>query len=75
MLYKKVSVAQAASETIGQLPDEDEGVGGLIALDAKGRPAFAMSARSVGMYRGYVTADGEIHVALFRTETPKRLGK
>lgn len=66
MRYKNLSVARAAQETIDDLPDEDEGVGGLIALDPAGRPAFALSGRSPGMYRGYVTDSGEIHVAIFK---------
>jgi beta-aspartyl-peptidase (threonine type) len=51
MLYgNKKTVATAARETIQQLPDEEEGVGGLITLDKDGRHAFAMSEKSVGMY-------------------------
>lgn len=73
MIHGKASVADAARATIDQLPDEDGGVGGLIALDRDGHAAFAMSARSVGMYRGQVTAAGEIQVALFRDEAPRRM--
>src|SRR5207248_7116173 len=49
MLYKGLPVAGAAREAIAELPDEEGGVGGLIALDKDGNHAFAMSARSVGM--------------------------
>lgn len=73
MLYGKVPVTDAATLAIDQLPDEEGGVGGLIALDRDGSPAFAMSKRSVGMYRGYVTASGEVHVALFRDEPFKKM--
>jgi L-asparaginase / beta-aspartyl-peptidase len=74
MLYKKIPVKEAAQEAITALPDEtDGGVGGLIALDRSGRPAFAMSKHSLGMYRGYVTEDGEIYVAIFAEETGKRM--
>lgn len=73
MLYQKVPVEQAAQETIESLPDEHEGVGGLIALDQKGRVAFGMSKRSVGMYRGYVTENGDVYVALYYNEQPKRI--
>lgn len=65
MLYGKQDVTPAAQAAIDQLPDEDGGVGGLIALDVKGRAAFAMSARSIGMYRGYVTATGEVFTAMY----------
>jgi beta-aspartyl-peptidase (threonine type) len=70
MLYKGLPVGRAAREAIDELPDEKEGVGGLIALDARGRHAFAMSAESLGMYRGYVTEGGEVHVAVYAREKP-----
>jgi beta-aspartyl-peptidase (threonine type) len=75
MVYggKKVSVGEAAQEAIDQLPDEEGGIGGLIALDKDGKPAFAMSNRSVGMYRGYATEKGEFYVAVYRTEKPVRM--
>jgi beta-aspartyl-peptidase (threonine type) len=81
MLYAKDPVEKAAPDAIKQLPDEKEGVGGLIALDKAGKHSFAMSAKSLGMYRGYVTKDGQIFVAIFRDERetsvqePKREGK
>jgi beta-aspartyl-peptidase (threonine type) len=73
MLYAKNPVQKAAADAIKQLPDEEEGVGGLIALDKDGKHSFAMSAKSVGMYRGYVTEDGQIIVAIFRDEQEKRV--
>jgi beta-aspartyl-peptidase (threonine type) len=73
MLYKKIGVAEAARETINDLPDEDGGVGGFIALDKAGKHAFAMSPRSDGMYRGYVTAAGDIYVGIFANEKEKRM--
>ena len=48
MLYGKRRVEEAARQTVEGLPDEEGGVGGLIALDKEGRHAFAMSARSGG---------------------------
>lgn len=71
MLYKKIGVEAAAKETIEQLPDEVEGVGGLIALDKDGRHAFGMSAKSLGMYRGYVTQNGAIYVAIGAKDSAK----
>jgi beta-aspartyl-peptidase (threonine type) len=71
MLYSKDPVEKAAADTIEQLPDEEEGVGGLIALDKDGKHYFAMSKKSRGMYRGYVTEDGHIFVAIFRGEQEK----
>lgn len=73
MVYTKAAVAKAVNETINEIPDEPEGVGGLIALDGQGNHAFGMSPKSVGMYRGYVTASGEIFVGIFRNEPEKRI--
>jgi L-asparaginase / beta-aspartyl-peptidase len=61
MIYKKIGVVEAASEAAAQLPDDDDGVGGFIALGAD------------GIYRGYVTAKGEIYVALLAKEEWKRV--
>jgi beta-aspartyl-peptidase (threonine type) len=73
MLYAKDPVETAATDAIKQLPDEKEGVGGLIALDKAGKHSFAMSAKSVGMYRGYVTEDGQIFIAIFSHEQEKKV--
>jgi isoaspartyl peptidase/L-asparaginase-like protein (Ntn-hydrolase superfamily) len=75
MLYGKLAVEEAAKQTINELPDEQGGIGGLIALDGHGRHTFAMSPLSDGMYRGYVTEAGEIYVAIYAKEPPKRLGR
>jgi beta-aspartyl-peptidase (threonine type) len=77
MLYKdKCGVVQAVRETIKELPDEKDGVGGLIALDRKGRHAFGMSKElKEGMYRGYVTEKGERYVAVSKRKPRKWTGK
>jgi len=61
--YKELSVETAAKGALGQLPPEPGGVGGLIALDAKGN--LAMPFNTEGMYRGYVTSDGKFHTAIY----------
>jgi beta-aspartyl-peptidase (threonine type) len=73
MVYGKQGVRKAAQGAIDHLPDEKDGVGGLIALDKKGNHAFAMSKQSVGMYRGYVTEKGEIYVAIYQKERLTRM--
>ncbi len=73
MLYKKIGVVEASKETINDLPDQEGGVGGFIALDRHGKHAFAMSPRSDGMYRGYVTASGNIYVGVYANEAEKRM--
>lgn len=75
MVYAGQSVGEAARRAVQDLPDEEGGVGGLIALDREGRHTFAMSGRSVGMYRGYVTEEGEIFVGIYRDEGEKSLGR
>ncbi len=72
MRYKSLGVVQAAKETIAELPDEDGGVGGLIALDTKGVPAFITSPKCDGMYRGYVTEKGDVFVAIFMKDEWKK---
>jgi beta-aspartyl-peptidase (threonine type) len=61
--YLKVPIGQAAEEVLHGLPEERGGVGGLIAIDAHGN--LSMPFNTAGMFRGYVTADGKIHVAIF----------
>jgi isoaspartyl peptidase/L-asparaginase-like protein (Ntn-hydrolase superfamily)/UDP-N-acetylmuramyl tripeptide synthase len=63
MRYKKLGVKEAAEETLAGLPKEEGGVGGLIALDAKGN--VSMPYNTEGMYRGYVTSDGKIKVMIY----------
>jgi beta-aspartyl-peptidase (threonine type) len=63
MKYRKLSVAEAATEALRQLPEEEGGVGGLIALAANGD--LAMPYNTEGMYRGYVTDDGKTHILIY----------
>ena len=63
MKYKKLSVEEAARQVMERLPKEEEGVGGVIALDAQGN--FAMPFNTEGMYRGFITKTGEVHVAIY----------
>ncbi len=73
MVYAKAGVAEAARATIDQLPDELGGVGGLIALDREGHVTAAVSAKTEGMYRGYVTEAGDVFVAMYTKEEPRLL--
>ena len=61
---KERSVREAARKVLGSLPAEEEGVGGLIALDNEGNAAMEFDGD--GMYRGTITEDGEIEVAIYR---------
>jgi beta-aspartyl-peptidase (threonine type) len=63
MRYARQSLEEAAKEALAALPTEPEGAGGLIALDAKGH--FAMPYNTEGMYRGWITADGQVHIFIY----------
>jgi beta-aspartyl-peptidase (threonine type) len=62
MKYKGLNLADAANETIEYLR-EIGGEGGLIAIDALGNVVLPFN--SEGMYRGFVTADGEPMIDIF----------
>jgi len=65
MKYGQVgSVREAARKVLGKLPTEEGGVGGLIALDSEGNAAMEFDGD--GMYRGTITDQGEIEVAIYR---------
>ena len=62
MLYSGLPVDLAAAAVIENLRRVG-GEGGLIALDAHGNAALPYN--TPGMYRGVITASGEIHVSIF----------
>ena len=63
MKYKNLGLEDAASETLKRLT-EIGGEGGFIAVDANGNVALPFN--SEGMYRGFVTENGEIVVEIYR---------
>ncbi len=63
MKYKGLSLKDAAHETIEHLT-KIGGEGGLIAVDAAGN--IALPFNSEGMYRAFLTADGEMKVQIYR---------
>jgi beta-aspartyl-peptidase (threonine type) len=63
MKYKDLGLEDAARETIEHLTTI-KGEGGLIAVDSRGN--FSLPFNCEGMYRGWVTADGLIHTAIYR---------
>jgi beta-aspartyl-peptidase (threonine type) len=65
MRYAGESVQTAATAVVEQLRSV-KGEGGVIALDRKGN--FAMPFNSEGMYRGYITREGEPHVFIYSDE-------
>lgn len=63
MKYQKKNVDEAAWEVINEL-DSMGGSGGLVALDKNGYVSMPFS--SEGMYRGYVTKEGEVVIKIFK---------
>lgn len=63
MEYKGLSVA-VASKTVLDKVGKMGGDGGLIALDKKGN--VAMPFNTEGMYRGTITADGQISIEIYK---------
>ncbi len=58
MKYKGLSVAQAAHEVVQNKVKQAGGEAGIIALDRDGN--LAMPFNSEGLYRGYITRDGDV---------------
>ena len=63
MKYKKLSLGDAANETIARLSSIG-GEGGLIAVDKDGNVVLPFN--SEGMYRGCVEADGTMRVDIYK---------
>ncbi len=63
MKYKKSSLTESANEVVENLR-EIGGEGGLIAVDAKGNVALPFN--SEGMYRAFITSDGEPVVEIYQ---------
>jgi beta-aspartyl-peptidase (threonine type) len=61
--YKKVSVSDAASAVVHDEIKQAGGEGGVIVLDRAGN--LSMAYNSEGMFRGYLTRGGDIHVMIF----------
>ncbi len=62
----------ASGQDAGQAEVDDArslgGFGGVIVMDRRGRPAFAMT--TSGMYRGAISSDAAIRVAIYADEQP-----
>jgi beta-aspartyl-peptidase (threonine type) len=63
MKYAGRTVQEAAREALDRLPREEGGVGGVIALDASGNVALEFDTE--GMYRGTITENGTIAIAIY----------
>jgi beta-aspartyl-peptidase (threonine type) len=63
MKYANQSIHQAADEVITVLKEKG-GLGGVIGLDSKGN--VVMPFNTLGMFRGYISLDGEPVVAMYK---------
>jgi beta-aspartyl-peptidase (threonine type) len=63
MKYKNLSLSESANEVVENLR-EIGGEGGLIAVDAKGNVALPFNSK--GMYRAFITSDGEPVVEIYK---------
>jgi len=64
MKYKGISLKEAANEVIQKKLKSIGGDGGIIAVDKDGN--FTMTFNTAGMYRAFVTSDGEMGVLIFK---------
>ncbi len=63
MKYKGLSLQQAADEVIMKKLKSQNAEGGIVAVDKDGN--IAMTFNSAGMYRGYITSEGESEVLIY----------
>jgi beta-aspartyl-peptidase (threonine type) len=63
MRYAGASVAKAAGTVIHQIVKDLGGGGGVIAIDRHGNATLPFN--TAGMYRGYITRDGTVHVSIY----------
>jgi L-asparaginase / beta-aspartyl-peptidase len=64
MLYKGMSLEDAANFVVMEKLVEQKGNGGVIAVDKEGN--IAMPFNTPGMFRGFVKSSGETGVMIFR---------
>jgi len=64
MQYGGLSVHEAVDQSIHEVLTSAGAKGGVIALDADGNAHWAFNTK--GMYRGYVTRDGVIHIEMYQ---------
>lgn len=66
MMYKELSVEDAANEVIMKKLVEIGGDGGIVALDKYGN--YAMPFNTEGMFRGYISSDDEPIILMYKDE-------
>lgn len=63
MRYKNLGVQAACNEVFAELPKEDGGVGGIIALDGQGRVGVTFNTEA--LIRAWITADGQMSTFIY----------
>lgn len=64
MKYKGLTLEEAAEEVVMKTLKEQGGEGGIIAVDKNGN--ISMTFNSAGMYRGYITSNGNSEVLIYK---------
>lgn len=64
VLYKGISLQQAADEVINQKLVEMKGEGGIVGMDPMGTPVFSFNSK--GMYRGYIDVNGKVFLGIYQ---------
>lgn len=64
VLYKKITLQQAADEVIQKKLVKMGAGGGIVGMSPQGKPIFSFNSK--GMYRGYIDSNGKLLTAIFK---------
>jgi beta-aspartyl-peptidase (threonine type) len=64
MAYSGISLERAAHQVVMEVLAQQQGEGGVIAMDSRGN--VAMPFNSEGMYRGHIDAGGRVTIGIYR---------
>ncbi len=64
VLYKKITLQQAADEVILEKLVKMNADGGVVAMSPQGEPVFSFN--SSGMYRGFIDSQGNVYTAIYK---------
>jgi beta-aspartyl-peptidase (threonine type) len=64
--FKQYSLKEATHQVVMETLKDMGGAGGLIAVDSQGN--IAMPFNTPGMYRGYITPEGEVKIGMYEDD-------